>query len=207
MPVGDCPILEIIIRQLSKAGVQRATLAVNHQAELMRAYFGDGSRWNLEIDYSLETKRLGTMAPLKLIHDLPENFFIMNGDVLTDLNFKLLYEEHVKAQSMFTISGSERTESIDFGVLKTNDESQLVGFEEKPQVKYTVAMGIYVANRMILDDIPDNEPFGFDDLMRKYIKQGQTVMVRTFEGLWLDIGRPSDYFEAIDLWPRIKDTI
>lgn len=207
MPVGDFPILEIIIRQLSKAGIQRVTLAVNYQADLFRAFFGDGSRWNLEIDYSLETKRLGTMGPLRLIDDLPEDFFVMNGDVLTDLDFGKLYNEHVKAQSLFTISAYQRNQLIDFGVLKTNGDNQLVGFEEKPQVEYTVSMGIYVANRRILADIPENEPFGFDNLMKTYIEQDKPVMVRTFDGLWLDIGRQDDYFEAIELWPRIQDSI
>jgi NDP-sugar pyrophosphorylase family protein len=208
MPVGDYPILEIIIRQLSRSGVQRITLAVNHQAELLRAYFGDGSRWNLEIDYSLETKRLGTMAPLKLIDDLPENFFIMNGDVLTDLNFKALYDDHVSSKATYTISAYKRNQLIDFGVLKTNDESQLTGFEEKPKNEYLVSMGVYVASKEILDDIPEDTPYGFDDLMKKYIEnEDKTVNVRTFDGMWLDIGRQDDYFEAIDLWPKIKDSI
>ena len=209
MPVGDYPILEIIIRQLSRAGVKQITLAVNHQAELLRAYFGDGSRWDLEIDYSLEEKRLGTMAPLKLIDEagLPENFFIMNGDVLTDLDFKALFDDHVASKATYTISAYQRQQKIDFGVLKTDSDSKLIGFEEKPKLDYLVSMGVYVASKKILDDIPADTQYGFDDLMNKYIETpNKTVNVRTFDGLWLDIGRPDDYYEAIELWPKIKDT-
>ena len=103
MPIGDTPILEIIIRQLVSQGFTRVTLAVNHMAEIISAFFGDGSKWGIQIDYSLEDKPLSTMAPLKLIKDLPENFLIMNGDVLTDIHYGKLYDEHLNHNNLCLI--------------------------------------------------------------------------------------------------------
>jgi len=108
MPLGDCPILEILIRQLARYGFSHVTLAVNHQADIIRAFFGDGAKWNLQIDYSFESEPLSTIAPLRLIRDLPEDFLLLNGDVLTDLNFAKLYEEHVRHGRLFTIAGTSR---------------------------------------------------------------------------------------------------
>lgn len=206
MPVGEFPILEIIVRQLAKSGATRITLAVNHQAELFRAYFGTGERWGLEIDYSLETERLGTMAPLRLVDDLPDNFLIMNGDVLTDLNFADLMADHIAGQSIFTISGYTRENMVDFGVLETKD-NMLIGFKEKPKSSYAVSMGIYAASKDILEYIPAKESFGFDNLMLELLAQSKKVEVRNHEGLWLDIGRSDDYFEANDVWDTIKQDI
>ena len=207
MPVGEFPILEILVRQLAKNGVNHITLAVNHQAELFRAYFGNGERWNLKIDYSLETERLGTIAPLLLIPDLPDDFLIMNGDVLTDLRFASLMDDHLNGNSIFTISGYKRENMVDFGVLETNNNSNLVGFVEKPTNCYKVSMGIYAASRGILDFIPPGKPYGFDNLMLELIEKDKPVTVREHTGLWLDIGRSEDYFQANELWEDIKDDI
>src|SRR5882672_5273675 len=101
MPIGDLPILEIIVRQLAARRFERITLAVNHQADILRAYFGDGRKWNIDIDYSLETEPLGTMGPLKVIKDLPEDFLVMNGDVLTDLDYAAFADAHVRQGRLF----------------------------------------------------------------------------------------------------------
>jgi NDP-sugar pyrophosphorylase family protein len=108
MPIGEYPILEVVIRQLINYGFDHITLAVNHQAELIKAFFGDGSKWNIKIDYSLEDQPLGTMGPLKLIKDLPKNFLVMNGDILTDLNFSEFYDNHSNNKELFTISSYTR---------------------------------------------------------------------------------------------------
>src|SRR5438132_9628343 len=126
MPIGDRPILEVIVRQLAQYGVERITMAINHQAELIKAFFHDGSKWNVRIDYSLETQPLSTIGPLKLIDDLPDTFLLMNGDVLTDLRFRDLYRSHVASGSVFTIAASNRTHTIDYGVLRTDESSTLV---------------------------------------------------------------------------------
>ena len=94
MPIGEIPILEIVVRQLTYFGFSHITLAVNHQANVIKSFFGNGSKWNIKIDYSFEDKQLSTMAPLKLINDLPNNFLVMNADILTDLNYGDLIRFH-----------------------------------------------------------------------------------------------------------------
>lgn len=198
VPVGDKPILEIIIRQLAKYDFKRIIITVNHQADLIKAYFGDGKKWGVEIEYSLEDKPLGTMGPLKNIKNLPENFIVMNGDILTDLNYGQFLENHIQAKSIYTISGYNRAHTVDYGVLHVNDKKTLVGFEEKPKLFYTVSMGIYAVSREILEYIPENEFYGFDSLMLKLIDAKRNVKVEEFDGYWLDIGRPNDYQKAIE---------
>ncbi len=207
VPVGDRSILDIVLMQLKQAGVARVTMAVSHLAHLIQAYFGDGSRWGLEIDYSLEDKPLSTIAPLTLIDDLPERFFIMNGDVLTDLDFRDLYRRHEQTDADVTVATFERDTRIDFGVLHTDEEGRVVGFEEKPSYHFSVSMGVYVMSRRLLDVVPAGEPFGFDDLMVACIEGSRRAMTYPHRGYWLDIGRPDDYAEAnekIDeLLPRL----
>lgn len=197
MPVGEYPILEIITRQLAQHGFSRITMAVNHQAEIIKAFFGDGSKWGVQIDYSLETKPLSTIAPLNLISDLPETFLLMNGDVLTDLNFRQLCSDHVRHNRLFTIAAAKRKHMVDYGVLHVNG-SELSGFEEKPSVEYRVSMGIYAVSRRVLEFVPAGIKYGFDDLMRDMIGAGRPVHVAPHDGYWLDIGRPDDYMQAID---------
>ena len=202
VPIGNLPILEIIIRQLAAQGFDRVTLAVNHQADLLRAYFGDGSRWNIRIDSSLEPTPLGTMGPLKLIEDLPQDFLVMNGDILSDLNYANFLEGHVDARRLFTIAAAARQQTIDYGVLQIDDQEKLTGFEEKPKIPYIVSMGVYALSRAALDWIPSNEPFGFDQLVLKMLAAQRAIKVVPHHGYWLDIGRPDDYQRAIEDWPK-----
>lgn len=204
MPIGECPILEVIIRQLARHGFDHVTLAVNHQAEIIKAFFQDGTKWGIKIDYSLEDKPLSTMAPLRLIRDLPENFLVMNGDILTDLSFLDIYEDHTKNNNIFTISAYVREQKIDYGVLEVNDGGYLFGFSEKPKTNHTVSMGVYMASRRIIDFIPEGESYGFDNLMHDLIAANQPAAVRNFSGYWLDIGRPDDYMQAIEEFEVMK---
>ena len=205
MPIGDYPILEVIIRQLASQGFRHITMAVNHQAALIEAFFGDGSKWGVRIDYSLEQQPLGTIAPLTLIPDLPETFLLMNGDVLTDLNFQALAAKHISHGKLFTISAAVRRHIIDYGVLEIDGSSELAGFREKPSVEYLVSMGVYVLNRHILDRVPAERKFSFDDLMLDMLNARLPVHVEPYKGYWLDIGRPDDYDEVNrnfdKLWP------
>ena len=204
VPIGDQPILEIVIAQLIDHGFSHITLAVNHQAEIIRAYFGDGERWNVKIDYSLENKPLGTMAPLRLIRDLPDDFLVMNGDVLTDLRFDRLLDEHIRGRQLFTISAARREQTIDYGVLQIGPDGYLSGFQEKPKIPYSVSMGVYCVNKKVLDWIPGGEAFGFDQLMLKMIAEQHRVRTVVHDGYWLDIGRPDDYRQALDDWPALR---
>lgn len=204
MPIGEFPILEVIIRQLVQYGFDRITMAVNHQAEIIKAFFRDGSQWGIRIDYSLEDKPLGTMGPLRLIPDLPENFLVMNGDVLTDLDYAAFHEAHVQSGDIFTISSMHRRHLIDYGVLDTNGTGRLTGFREKPRVDYKVSMGVYMVSSAVLKHIPEGITYGFDNLMLDLLESGKTVAVRPFDGYWLDIGRPDDYAKAIDEFEAMR---
>ena len=201
VPLGEYPILEVIIRQLVKAGFDHITLAVNHQAEIIKAFFQDGTRWGVHIDYSLEDEPLGTMGPLKHIANLPEHFLIMNGDILTDLDYAAFYKAHQTSVALFSISSYLREQLVDYGVLDTF-EGTLINLREKPRLNYEVSMGIYMASRAILDFIPASGPFGFDHLMHTMIRSETPVRVARFEGYWLDIGRPDDYKMASDIFEK-----
>ncbi|ALN93116.1 sugar phosphate nucleotidyltransferase [Lysobacter gummosus] len=204
MPVGDYPILEIIVRQLRQNGFDHITLAVNHQADLFKAFFGNGEKWGLTIDYSLEHMPLSTMGPLKLIPDLPDNFLVMNGDILTDIDYGAFLDAHAQSRSLFSISAAKREQRIDYGVLHTNDDMRLVGFEEKPTFPFLVSMGVYAVSNRVLEVIPENQAFGFDHLVLGYLRDDKPVRVVPHEGYWLDIGRPDDYQQAQDDWQTLS---
>lgn len=205
MPIGEYPILEVIVKQMAYYGFDHITMAVNHQAEIIQAFFANGEKWGVKIDYSLEDKPLSTMGPLRLIKNLPEDFLVMNGDILTDLNYKDFYEYHVANKNIFTISAYQRELKTEYGVLEINNENQLVGFQEKPVIKYNVSMGIYMLNNKVLKYIPEGEPYGFDHLMVDLIKAKNPASIRKHFGYWLDIGRPDDYAQAIDEFDKLKD--
>jgi len=208
VPIVDKPIIEIIILQLVKNGFDHITLTINHMAEIIRAFCGDGSKWGVKIDYSQEHKPLSTMGPLTLIDDLPDTFLVMNGDVLTDLNFSEFYDNHIASKNIFSISSFERQHVNEYGVLEVNSESTLIGFFEKPSQKFEVSMGIYMANREILNFIPQNKAYGFDNLMYDLLEKERKVSVIKHDGYWLDIGRPDDYEKAaIDYKNIIKNSL
>ena len=204
MPIGEYPILELVIRQLIKYDFSHITLCVNHQAELIKSFFGDGNRWGIKIDYSHEIEPKGTMGPLKKILDLPENFLVMNGDILTNLDFNKFYFDHVNSREIFSISSFKRKQKIDYGVLECDQNKYLKGFKEKPMYEFNVSMGIYMAAKEIIDFIPD-EFFGFDSLMLKLLNLGKSINVIEFNDYWLDIGRPDDYIKAIEDFESMKN--
>ena len=198
VPIGEMPILEIIIRQLKSFGFNHITITINHCAEIIQAFFGNGSKWGVKIDYSLEDKPLSTMGPLTLIDDLPENFLIMNGDVFTDLDLNEFYKEHVREGRIFSIGAHKRLDKVEYGVLHKNEKSELIRFEEKPTHEYLVSMGIYMMNKKNLEYIPRNTFFGFDHLVNRLIEKKILPYIYEFDGYWLDIGRPDDYEKAIN---------
>ncbi len=198
VPLGDKPILERIIVQLKECGFTHVTITLNHMAEMIKAFFEDGKRWGIKIDYTIEKKPLSTMGPLTLIEDLPDNFLVMNGDVLTDLNFGTFYEEHALKKAIFTIASHRRTEKIDYGLLHHDQENKLTKFEEKPSYDFLVSMGVYMLNKSVLEYIPKDTFFGFDHLMYKLLEVKNPATVYEYNGYWLDIGRPADYEKAIE---------
>ena len=206
MPIGDFPILEVVVRQLVRDGFDHISMAVNHQASLIRAFFGDGSKWSIKIDYYEEDKPMGTMGSLNKINDLPDNFLIMNGDILTDLNYSKFYDYHLNNKSLFTIGAKKRIQPIDYGVLESNQKGFLQSFVEKPKKEFLVSMGIYMANKNIKKHIP-NSFYGFDNLMLDLLSKNRPVKLYEFNSYWLDIGKPDDYIKAIDDFEVLKDKL
>jgi NDP-mannose synthase len=204
MPIGEYPILEVIVRQLAYFGFNHITMAVNHQADIIMAFFGNGEKWGIKIDYSLENQPLGTMGPLNLIRDLPDDFLVMNGDVLTDLDFRDFSNFHIEQKNIFTVCAYRREVSSEFGVLELDELGRMTGFQEKPIIRYDVSMGIYMVSRDVLQYIPEGQVYGFDNLMIDLIKDNNPAIVKKFDGYWLDIGRSDDYSRAIDEFEILK---
>ncbi len=196
VPVGEKPILLHLIENLKSYGIDKFTFCVNHMAELIITYFGDGSKFGVEIEYSREDTPLGTVAPLKLIENLPENFLVLNGDLLTDLDFNSLIQSHKQAGTELTVSTFKREVNVDFGVMEISDNGELNNFIEKPTYSFDVSMGIYVFNKSILDIIPPETAFGFDNLMHLMLREKKRVNIYRHSGHWLDIGRPEDFEKA-----------
>jgi len=207
MPVGDYPILEVIVRQLAHRQFSHITLAVNHQAEILQAFFGNGAKWGVRIDYSLETQPMSTVAPLRLIADLPENFLLMNGDLLTDFDLTGFLDRHIEERRLFSIAASRRWQLIDYGVLQVDGSQRLTGFSEKPQMEYLVSMGIYAVNRSVLKFVPADRKYGIDELMNNLLAKGKSITVEPYDGYWLDIGRPDDYVRAIEEFEQRKNDL
>jgi len=207
VPVGDMPILEIMIRQLAAQGFRRLTVAVGHLAELIQNFFGDGSKWGVEIEYSIEDKALSTIGPLRLIPNLRGDFLVMNGDLLTDVNFREIVKFHRSQKAALTVASYHRKVTIDFGVLRGDEQDRIVGFEEKPEIGYLVSMGIYVLNERVLPLIPEDEPFGFDHLVQALLNAGEHVASFRHDGYWLDIGRPDDYERAINDFENLRSRL
>ena len=201
MPIGDMPILEVVLRQLAAAGFTRVTMAVGHLGELLQAFFGDGKRLGLAIDYSFEARPLGTVGPLTLIPSLraEREFLVMNGDVLTTLDYSRLIARHRESGAAVTIATYRREVRIDFGVIESDSQSNLLtGYVEKPSFDYRVSMGIYCFDAKVLDGLQPDTYCDFPDLIQRLLAAGQRVASYPFDGYWLDMGRPDDYATAID---------
>jgi NDP-sugar pyrophosphorylase family protein len=197
MPVDETPIIEILLKCLKRGGVRRATIAVNYLARIIQAHCGDGARFGLALDYSLEEKPLGTIGPLTLIADLPDHFLVANGDVLTDLDFGAFLHRHVDEDRLLTIAAFNRKQVSDYGVLEASG-GRLIGFREKPALDVLVSMGVYAVSKRALAVAPRGVKFGFDDLVHALIAAGSPIAVDAHQGYWMDLGRPEDFEQAQD---------
>lgn len=206
MPIDDMPILEVLLYQLKKAGVKDIVITVGHLAALLRTYFGDGREFGINIEYSFEDKPLGTAGPLALVSGLDETFYVMNGDVLTTLNFGTVLAYHKSHRAIATIAAHQRTVKIDFGVLQSEgDNPQIIDYVEKPTFEYLVSMGVYVFEPDVLNYIPKNQHLDFPDLVLKLLRAGEKVVHLPYEGYWKDLGRPDDYEEASQDFINMRD--
>lgn len=204
VPVGETPILEIVLKQLKYYGFTDIILAVNHLAELIMTFFGKGEKLGLNVQYSVEDKPLGTAAPLKLIDELDEDFLVMNGDLLTTINFRELANYHLKNKNTATIATYQKEVKIDLGVLKI-DEDDFVDYIEKPVYQFDVSTGVYVYNKRILDYIPDNSKYDIPDLIKNLHANNKKVKCFSDDYYWLDIGRVEDYEKANEIFEKRKN--
>jgi NDP-mannose synthase len=205
MPIGDMPILEVLLRQLKRSGVNDVVLTVGHLADLLCAFFGDGQRFGLNIEYSFEEHPLGTAGPLSLVKGLEETFFVMNGDVLTTLNFQSLIDYHKEKGGIATIAAHSRDVRIDLGVIQTNHDQGIVGYIEKPTYNLYVSMGVYIFEPKVLTYIDYNQYLDLPDLILKLISNGEHVMSYPYDGYWMDLGRVDDYERAVEDFEQLKE--
>ena len=196
LPIGEIPIIEAVLRQLSEYGFKRVTISLGHMQHLFAATIGDGSRRGLEIEYVVEDEPLGTAGSLKMIEEPEEHMLVMNGDVLTTLDFGQLMEKHLESSSDATIAVNRRKVKIDYGVIESRDGDLLDRYIEKPEIQYDVSMGINIISRKALRFIPDHKYFDMPQLMQAIHENGGKVSLFRTDCYWQDIGRFEDYEKA-----------
>ena len=204
MPIGDMPILEILLRQLKRHGVDEVILTVGHLAQLLEVFFQDGERLGMKIHYSYEDQPLGTAGPLSLVSGLDDTFLVANGDVLTTLDFAALVADHQQSGAIATIAMHQRQVKVDLGVIQCNGSNEITGYIEKPTYDFHVSMGIYVFEPRVLAYIPFNQYLDFPDLVLRLIAASERVRGYPYDGYWQDLGRPDDYEQAVDDFPTLK---
>jgi mannose-1-phosphate guanylyltransferase len=196
MPIGNQPVLELLLKWLRRNGTRDAYITTGHLGHLIGAVCGDGSQWDMRIKYTRETFPLGTVGALTLLRDdLDGTFLMLNGDVLTDLDLNAFGVFHRRHGGLLSIAVARRKIRIDFGIIEEQD-GNVIGFREKPSLYHTVSMGIYCMEPEIIDYIPRGVAFGFDDLMFCLLGKNVDVHCYVHEGLWLDIGRVEDFQAA-----------
>lgn len=204
MPLGDMPILELLLRRMQKAGVTDVILAVNHLGHLIKAFFGDGSRLGLQIRYTNEDKPLGTAGALSnIIHELDEMFIVSNGDLLTSMDLSAMARQHIDTGCDASIGVFQRENKIDFGLIEFDSENRLCAYREKPSSMYFVSMGIYILRReAVRPCLAKGEYLDMPSLLMKMRDANADVRCYHDSGMWLDIGRPDDFALAQSLFER-----
>ncbi len=200
VPIGDLPIIEILIRQLAGAGIDRITVSVGHMAGLIQAFCGDGSKWGVPIDYLYEDEPLGTIGCLALLDDLADDrVLVVNGDTLTDFDFAGALPAHEVGDGI-TIYANRRSVLVEFGVLETDADGYLAGYREKPELHYDVSMGINVLSAWVIDKYIPAGRLDFPDLVRRLVDGGEKVAVRATDAYWLDLGRMADLEAGVEIF-------
>lgn len=202
MPVGGMPILEVVIRQLASHGFRDLVITVGHLGDMIRWCCGDGARWGVHIAYCAEAQPLGTMGPLRQVDGLDRPFLVMNGDLLTDLDYGSFFRWHLAGNAPLSIATYMKPVNISLGVLEMDSQQRVIGFQEKPTLHFPCSMGVYGMNPELLDLIPEGQPFGFDDLMHEMLGRGIAARAFPFRGTWMDIGRPEDFQLACEAFEK-----
>lgn len=200
-PIKDQPIASILIQQLKECGVEEVVMCLGYLAGLLETYFGDGSQYGLKIRYTVESEPLGTAGPLKKVKNLRDNFLVVNGDELTTLDFRKLYEHHMQHEADLTVAVQMKTTQSSFGVLEIKD-GKVVAYREKPTQNYWASMGIYVVNKKNLAYIPENKSFDMPDLVQILLEKGKKVISYESQDLWFDIGTFNDLEKAKEQWDK-----
>jgi NDP-sugar pyrophosphorylase family protein len=211
MPIGDRPVLDIVVRQLKAHGFERITMATGYLAELIEAFFRDGTNYGVAIDYYREQEPLGTVGALALIEGLADDdVLVMNGDVLTDIDYGALLARHKESGAAATIATKERQVQISLGVLRFGDEqdpTRLTGYDEKPAIDYVASMGVYCFAPRALGHIEAGKRLDFPDLVLRLIAAGEVVRAWHSDDYWLDIGRHDDYEQAQEEFDSVRDRL
>jgi NDP-sugar pyrophosphorylase family protein len=211
MPIGDRPVLDIVVRQLKAHGFERITIATGYLAELIEAFFRDGDAYGIPIDYFREREPLGTVGALSMIEGLSqEDVLVMNGDVLTDIDYGALLQRHRDSDAAATIATKEREIRVSLGVLRfgnAEDDTRLTGYDEKPTIDYVASMGVYCFAPRALTHIRPGEHLDFPDLVLRLIAAGEIVRAWPSEDYWLDIGRHDDYEQAQEEFESVRDRL
>lgn len=201
VPLGDKPVLEILARRLRAHGVDRLVVTVGHLAPLIQAFFQDGAGLGVSIRYAREDEPLGTAGPLALLDDLDDDFLVVNGDLLTDLDFRALWAGHRASGAPVTVARYRVEHQVSLGVLEVDAAGDLTAYREKPVLHYDVSMGAYVFRRdAVRRYLPAPVRRDMPDLLQQMAGSGERVRTHLHEGFWLDIGRPEDYARAQDLY-------
>jgi len=200
VPVGDYPIIEIVLRQLRHHGCREVVISTGHLAELIEAYCGDGRRWGLRVRYVREDRPLSTAGALRLVRGLRPEFLVINGDILTTLDFRALFAGHRRSGAAATIAVCERRTVVDFGTVRLDERDRLQAYVEKPAYRYLVSMGVNILTRRAVSRIRPGEALGIPDLIARLLAAGEPVMGWRNRAQWLDIGRPEDYQTAQEIF-------
>ncbi len=207
MPVKDRPVLDIVLRQLCRAGIEHVTIATGYLAELIEAFCGDGSAYGMRIDYFREREPLGTVGALRLIDGLDDSFLVMNGDILTDMSYEALMADHVQSGAASTIATTSRTIEVSLGVMHfqdVRDDGRVTDYTEKPTLYYEASMGIYTFHPRVLEHIEPGVRLDFPDLILRLIKAGEAVRAFRPDAYWLDLGRHDDYERAMQEFESVR---
>lgn len=193
LPVNGKPIIEIIIRQLAKSGVEEIIVSVGYLGQLLEAYLRDGSQYGVKLNYSMEEEPLGTAGPISLIKNLSDDFFVINGDTLCDIDFTAMLKAHRESGNAATVSAYKKNHTIDLGTLELTEDLQIIAYNEKPKIDYIVSMGIYVFNLSVKNELESGTHLDLPDFIMQLRDKDYAVGAYLHSGIWLDMGRPSDF--------------
>ena len=198
LPIDGQPILEVTLRQLKRHGFGRVTVCLGHLSDLIMDYFGDGSKLGLSVDYTVESEPRGTIGPLSLLDPFSEPLLVINGDVLTTLDFADLYATHLRHRPLLTIAARKERQEVPFGVMELDESHHVTDFREKPGVEMWICMGAYVVAPEIVGYLPCEGEFGVDALIEALQTEGVAPLAYPFEGLWHDLASVEDCERAAE---------